>query len=146
MAVFLADSQTYTTSSTATSSSTTASSATSTTRWSTTATFASRSTLTSACSTLTLLASWLGLAGKLNRDLAIKDLLAGEFSNGTLSLARGGEVDEGISNWAVGAWVLWDRGGFTVAILSAADLRTQKFLRVDIPIECTSDPGLTKGE
>lgn len=115
MGLFLADLQTYTASGTATPSSTTASSATSTARWSTTATFASRNTLTSACSTLTLLASWLRLAGKLNRDLAIENLLAGEFSNGTLSLARGREIDEGISNWAVGAWVLWDRGGFTVA-------------------------------
>jgi len=52
------------------------------------------------------LPSCLRIAGKLNRDLAIKDLLSGEFSNGTLSLARCREFSEAISNWAVGTWAL----------------------------------------
>lgn len=48
----------------------------------------------------------LGLASELDGDLALEDLLAGELSDGTLSLARGREVDEGVADGAVGARVL----------------------------------------
>jgi hypothetical protein len=63
-------------------------------------------------STLGLLGVLLGLARKLDGDLAVEDLLTRELSDGTLSLAWGREVDEGIAYGAVGARVLWDRGGF----------------------------------
>lgn len=56
--------------------------------------------------TLSLLASSLGLAGKLDGDLTLKDLLAGELSDGTLSLSGGGQVDKGIADRAVGTRVL----------------------------------------
>jgi hypothetical protein len=56
----------------------------------------------------------------LNRDLAFKNLLTGKLSNGTLSLAWGGEVNESVSNWAVGARVLWDRGRFNGETLEEA--------------------------
>jgi hypothetical protein len=55
---------------------------------------------------LSLLASSLGLACKLDRDLALEDLLSGQLSDGTLSLSRGGEVDEGIADGTVGTRVL----------------------------------------
>lgn len=55
-----------------------------------------RSSSTSTLSTRLALGSALGLfargsggTGKLDRDLALQDLLAGELANGTLSLARG---------------------------------------------------------
>jgi hypothetical protein len=60
-----------------------------------------------------LLASGLGLASELNRDLALKDLLAGKLLDGTLSLSGGREVDKGVANRAVGARVLGDRNGLT---------------------------------
>lgn len=48
----------------------------------------------------------LGLASELDGDLALEDLLAGELSDGTLSLVGSREVDEGIADGAVGARVL----------------------------------------
>jgi len=44
----------------------------------------------------------------LDGDLAVEDFLAGELSDGTFGLAGCREVNEGIANWAVGTWVLWD--------------------------------------
>lgn len=58
----------------------------------TTARSSSTSTLSTSLalgSSLSLLTRGSGSAGKLNRDLALQDLLAGELANGTLSLARG---------------------------------------------------------
>jgi hypothetical protein len=78
------------------------------------ATLGTLGTVTSTHGTLSLLAGWLRLAGKLNGDLALKDLLAGELSDGTLGLAGCRQVDESVADWAVGAWVLWDGGGFTI--------------------------------
>lgn len=49
----------------------------------------------------------------MDRDLALEDLLAGELSDGALSLGGGGKIDEGISNGTVGARVLRNRDGFT---------------------------------
>jgi hypothetical protein len=109
LSAFLA---TRTSASTTTTCSTTASAATATSRWSTATTFTSRETLTSACSSLTLLAGWFRLASKLDRDLAFKNFLARELRDGTLSLAWGGKVDESVSNWAVGTGVLGNRGRF----------------------------------
>jgi hypothetical protein len=55
----------------------------------------------------------LGLASELDRDLALKDLLARELRDGTLSLSGCREVDEGVTDRAVGARVLWDGDGLT---------------------------------
>lgn len=96
------------------SAATTATAASTTASRLSTAALATLGTLASADSTLGLLAGWLRLAGKLNGDLALKDLLAGELSNGTLGLAWCREVDESVTNWAVGAWVLWNGGRFAV--------------------------------
>jgi hypothetical protein len=57
----------------------------------------------------------LGLAGELDRDLALKNLLAGELSDGTLGLGGGREVDEGVADRAVGARVLRDGNRLTAA-------------------------------
>ena len=103
-----------TTASTAITASTSAAASTATTRWLTLIALFSILSLHTACSsTIGLLGVLLGLARKLDRDLAIEDLLARELSDGTLSLAWGREVDKGIAYRAVGARVLWDRGGFT---------------------------------
>lgn len=50
----------------------------------------------------------LWLAGKLDRDLALEDLLARKLGDGTLRLGGGGQVDEGVADGAFGAWVLRD--------------------------------------
>jgi hypothetical protein len=63
--------------------------------------------------TVGLVGVLLRLARKLNGDLAVKDLFAGELSDGTLRLAGGRKVNEGVAYRAFGARVLWDRGGFT---------------------------------
>ena len=55
-----------------------------------------------------LLGVGLGLASKLDGDLALKDLLARELGNGTLRLGGGGQVDEGVADGAFGSWVLGD--------------------------------------
>jgi len=56
----------------------------------------------------------LGLASELDRDLALENLLAGELSDGTLSLGGSREVDEGVTDGAVGARVLRDGNRLTV--------------------------------
>jgi hypothetical protein len=68
---------------------------------------------TLAVGSLRLFAGGLRLASKLDRDLALEDLLARKLTNGALSLAGGGEVDEGIANWTVGARVLGNRDRLT---------------------------------
>ncbi len=60
------------------------------------------------------LLSRLGLAGELDGDLALEDLLAGELSDGALSLVGCGKVDESIADRAVGTRVLRDGNGLTV--------------------------------
>jgi hypothetical protein len=60
----------------------------------------------------TLSCSRLGLASKLNGDLAIHDCLAVEFVDGALGLGRSGDIDEGIADWAGGTGIGWDRCGF----------------------------------
>lgn len=61
----------------------------------------------------------LRLAGKLNRDLAVKDGLAVEIVDGALGLGWGRDIDEGVANWASGARVGRDRSGFAVEAVSA---------------------------
>lgn len=58
---------------------------------------------------LGLLTSRLGLASELNRNLSLKNLLARELSNGTVSLVGSREVDKGVADRAVSAGVLGDR-------------------------------------
>ncbi len=84
-----------------------------------TTTFTSGTSLTSTGS-IDLLGILLRFAGKLNRDLAIKDLFARELGNCTLGFAWGREVDECVSDRAVGTWVLGDGGGFAVGADSSA--------------------------
>jgi hypothetical protein len=67
-----------------------------------------------------LLTSRLGLAGELDRDLALQDLLAGKLGDGALGLGGSGEVDEGVADGAVGAGVLGDGDGLAV-LWSALD-------------------------
>ncbi len=55
----------------------------------------------------------LGLASELDRDLALKDLLARELVDGTIGLSGSREVDKGVADRAVGARVLRDRNGLT---------------------------------
>lgn len=50
----------------------------------------------------------LGLAGKLDRDLALENFLARELGDGTLRLGGGRQVDEGVADGAFGARVLGD--------------------------------------
>lgn len=50
----------------------------------------------------------LGLAGELNRNLALQNLLARQLSDGTLSLAGGRKVDESVTDRALGTRVLRD--------------------------------------
>lgn len=95
-------------STTATATSTTAS------RLSAAATLGTLGSVTSAHGTLGLLAGWLRLASKLNGDLALKDFLSGELSDGALGLAGCREIDKGVADWAIGAWVLGDGGRLTV--------------------------------
>ena len=89
--------------------------ATATTR-STTSTggLAATGTLAGALTVRTLsLLSLLRLAGELDRDLALEDLLAGELCDGALGLIGGGKVDEGVADGAVGSRVLRDGNGLT---------------------------------
>lgn len=60
---------------------------------------------------LSLLTSRLGLAGQLNGNLALEDLLAGELLNSTLGLGGSREVDEGVANGTVGTGVLGNGDG-----------------------------------
>ena len=59
--------------------------------------------------TLRLLTSRLRLAGKLDGNLALKDLLARKLLNSTLGLSRSREINKGVADRAVGARVLRDR-------------------------------------
>jgi hypothetical protein len=59
--------------------------------------------------TLRLLTSRLRLAGKLDGNLSLKDLLARKLLNSTLGLSRSGEINKGVADRAVGARVLRDR-------------------------------------
>jgi hypothetical protein len=91
---------------TATTSATATTAATTTTRSSAAMALCTR---TLSVGTLGLLASRLGLASKLNGDLALEDLLAGELGNGTLGLTGSRQVDEGVADGAVGTGILGDR-------------------------------------
>ncbi len=101
---------------------TAATSTTSTSATATARTAATASRLAAACafttgtlsSTLALLVR-LGLASELDGNLALKDLLARELSDGTLSLAGSREVDKGVTDRTVGARVLRDRNRLTEA-------------------------------
>lgn len=53
---------------------------------------------------------WLRLARKLDRDLAVEDILAVELLNSALGLVGCGEVHEGVANGAGRAWVGRDGG------------------------------------
>jgi len=57
------------------------------------------------CTTLGGCPSRLRLASKLDRDLAVEDILTVQLVNGTLSLGRRGDVNESVPYRAVGAWV-----------------------------------------
>lgn len=59
-----------------------------------------------------LLGVGLRLAGELDRNLALQNLLARELGNGTLSLAGSGQVDEGVANRALGSRVLGNSDSF----------------------------------
>jgi hypothetical protein len=50
------------------------------------------------------------LAGKLDRDFALEDLLAGQVGDGFLCLIRGLQIDKGITNGTVRAGVDGDGG------------------------------------
>jgi Predicted solute binding protein len=92
---------------------TTATSTTTATTGSSLATLITASTLTTTHSTLRLGLRRLGLASDLDRDLALKDLLARQLLDGLLGLVGSGKVDKRIANRAVGAWVHWNGGAFT---------------------------------
>lgn len=84
----------------------------------TTATTASGGTAASALATLALtsgtrlvLVVRLGLASKLDGDLALQDLLPAELVDGPLGLARGRQVNKGVADRLVRARVLRDRDG-----------------------------------
>jgi hypothetical protein len=94
-----------------------ASSTTATASASTTARGASASALvarTLTVGSLCLLSSGLRLAGELDRNLALEDLLAGELSDGALGLGGSREIDESVANRAVGSRILRDRDGLAV--------------------------------
>lgn len=69
---------------------------------------------------LSLLTSRLGLAGKLNGNLALENLLAGELLDGTLGLGGSREVDEGVANRTVGTGVLGDGNGLAWGLSAKA--------------------------
>lgn len=94
---------TYTTAAANGSATTTPATATAALGWAATVRATS---LTTACSALTVC---LGLACKLDRDLAIEDGLAVEFADGTLGLRWSREIDEGVADGARGSWVDRDR-------------------------------------
>jgi hypothetical protein len=103
---------TYTTASTAT---TTATSTTATSTATATGGLPAAGTLAVlSVGTFSLVGSSLGLASKLDGDLALQDLLARELSNGALSLAGSGQVNKGVADRAVGARVLRDGNGLAV--------------------------------
>lgn len=103
---------TYGTTASAASASTTTAAATATTSRGSSAGTLSTRTLT--VGAFRLLPSRLGLTGELNGDLTLQNLLPGELCYGTLRLGRSREVDEGITNRAVGTRVLWNRDRLTM--------------------------------
>lgn len=68
----------------------------------------------SALTTLGGLSGRLGLAGKLDGDLAVEDGLAVQLLDGTVGLGGGGHVNEGVADRAGGARVGGDGGGLAV--------------------------------
>lgn len=102
--------KTYRSAATTSATSTSATSATATARRTATRAFGTSVTVSS---TLSFLTSRLGSAGKLNGNLALENLLAGELSDGTFGFSRGGKIHESVTDRAVGARVLRDRDGFT---------------------------------
>lgn len=54
-----------------------------------------------------------GLAGKLNANLPLLNLVTAELFNGAVGLLLGGEVDEGVTDGATGAGIGGDRSGLT---------------------------------
>ena len=69
---------------------------------------------------LSLLTSGFRLAGKLNGNLALENLLAGELLDGTLGLGGSREVDEGVANGTVGTGVLGDGNGLAGGLSAKA--------------------------
>lgn len=65
---------------------------------------------------LGLLGVGLRLAGKLDRDLTLQNLLAGKLSDGALRLGGCREVDEGVTDRALGSGVLGDSDSLTVKL------------------------------
>jgi hypothetical protein len=61
----------------------------------------------------------LGGAGKLDRDLAVKNGLAVQLSNGTLSLRGCRQGNESVADGARGARVGGDGGGLAVQRVSS---------------------------
>lgn len=69
---------------------------------------------------VSLLGVGFGLASELDRDLALKNLLARELGDGTLGLGGGGQVDKGVADRALGSRVLGDGDSL------AADVKVSK--------------------
>lgn len=63
---------------------------------------------------LVLLLRLIRLAGKLDRDLAFKNGLAVELSDGAISFGGSGNIDESVANGTSGARVGRDGGAFAV--------------------------------
>jgi hypothetical protein len=78
-----------------------------------TTTTASGAATTGRLGTLVTLLGGLGLASELDRDLAVKDGLAVQLTDGTLGLRGGRDVNEGVTNGASGAGVGGDGSGLT---------------------------------
>jgi hypothetical protein len=78
----------------------------------TTATTSGAATASRLGSLVTLLGR-LGLASELDRDLAVKDGLAVQLTDGTLGLRGGRDVNEGVANGTSGAGVGGDGSGLT---------------------------------
>lgn len=114
---------TYPTARAAITASTATATATSTARCSALIALLSILSLRTCRGSVCLLSILLRLARKLNRDLAVEDLLAGELSDGTLSLAGCRKVNESVAYRAFGAWVLRDRGGFAGRVKSVSNCK-----------------------
>jgi hypothetical protein len=110
--------KTYTTSTTNTATTATSATTAAATATRALATLVTAGTLAATGSTFLSL-SGLGRASELHRDLAREDLLAGESLDGSGRLGSSGEVNECVSNGAVGAGVHWDRGALAGGYESA---------------------------
>ena len=98
----------------------------------TTATTAGGAAAASGLGSLVALLGRFGLAGKLNRNLTVEDGLAVQFTDGTLSLSGGRDVNEGVADRTGGARVGGDGSGLAACKVStgklsekAAEQRTQ---------------------